>query len=267
MGRLRLGARDASRCSLPQFVRDAGRADERDAALRRARARRSSRSPARTGLPLELIELGPSAGLNLVFDRYSRTATPRARSATPTRGSSFDATERGRGPARTCSRRRSRSGAGAGIDLAPIDVTTEDGVTLLRSFLWPGLAERATRLDAAIETFRHAPHPPELIRGDYVDLLPGLLAERPDDALTVVFQTASTGYLPEERYDHAPCRARRCRSRRSAACLGVVTAPPGERDGRRARRLGARAACLARTGRRLVALVDFHGNWLDWLDP
>ena len=39
------------------------------------------------------------------------------------------------------------------------------------------------------------------VRGDYVDLLPGLLAERPPDALTVVFQTASTGYLAEARYD------------------------------------------------------------------
>ena len=35
----------------------------------------------------------------------------------------------------------------------------------------------------------------------HVDVLPGLLAHRPADALTVVFQTASTGYLEQERYD------------------------------------------------------------------
>ena len=73
-------------------------------------------------------------------------------------------------------------------------------MVLLKSFIWPGLDERVARLDAAIETFLTTPNPPTLIEGDYVDLLPGLLAERAEDRLTVVYQTASTGYLTPERY-------------------------------------------------------------------
>ena len=41
-------------------------------------------------------------------------------------------------------------------------------------------------------------NPPELIQGDYVELLPKVLAERRDDALTVVYHSASVVYLPRE---------------------------------------------------------------------
>ena len=84
-----------------------------------------------------------------------------------------------------------------GIDLSPVDVTTEHGARLLRAFIWPGRVERAQRLRKAIEILRR--EPPVLVRGDYVELLPALLAERDDSALTVVFQTASTGYLHADR--------------------------------------------------------------------
>ena len=122
-------------------------------------------------MPLDLIELGPSAGLNLVFDRYGYRyaegsfGDPDARLA-------FDATERGRVPADLLLAPleiRSRRG----IDLAPIDVATAEGSVLLHSFLWPGLTERAARLDAAIATLLESPSRPELLQGDYVDRLPG----------------------------------------------------------------------------------------------
>jgi hypothetical protein len=216
-----------------------------------------------TGLPLDLIELGPSAGLNLVFDRYRYRyaegiyGDPRARL-------SFDATERGRVPADLFAtplevvRRR-------GIDLSPLDVTADDDVLLLHSFLWPGLAERTARLDAAIATFREAPHRPELIRGDYVDLLPALLADRDPGVLTVVFQTASTGYLTRERY---------ALLRRTLEAAGADGGPPlawisSRRSDERETAADDRYELELRLWpgeTRLVAFVDFHGNWLDWAD-
>ena len=150
-----------------------------------------------TGLPLELIELGPSAGLNLLVDQY------RYRYANGSFGSAeahleLTVEERGgRVPSALLEHelvvRRRR-----GIDLAPVDATTADGYLLLRSFVWPGLDERVARLDAAVETLRRMPEPPELIGGDYTTVLPGLLADRPADALTVVFETFSVVYLPED---------------------------------------------------------------------
>ena len=53
---------------------------------------------AASGLPLDLIELGPSAGLNLVFDRYGYRYAEGTFGA-PDARLAFDAVERGRVPA------------------------------------------------------------------------------------------------------------------------------------------------------------------------
>lgn len=215
-----------------------------------------------TRLPLDLLELGPSAGLNLVFDLY------RYRYAQGVFGPAdarlvFTARERGQLPrellATQLEVRRRR-----GIDLAPVDVATADGVLLLHSFLWPGLEERAVRLDAAIETFLSTPDRPELIRGDYVDALPRALAGRPADALTVVFQTASTAYVAQERY------AELLHSLEVAAADGRPLAWVSSRR-REERESGTDEAWELElrvwpAPARLVALVDFHGNWVDWRD-
>src|SRR4029079_5688732 len=86
---------------------------------------------------------------------------------------------------------------GLGVALAPIDAPTPEGSLRLRSFVGRGFGERVARLDAAVETLRRMPEPPELIQGDYTTILPAVLADRPADALTVVFETFSVVYLPE----------------------------------------------------------------------
>ena len=215
-----------------------------------------------TGLPLDLIELGPSAGLNLVFDRYRYRyadgvyGDPAARLA-------FDVSERGRVPGDLLAsplevvRRR-------GIDLAPLDVTANDDVLLLHSFLWPGLTERPERLDAAVATFREAPHRPELIRGDYVDVLPKLLAERGSDVLTVVYQTASTGYLAQERYDLL--RSSLDDAGGDGRPLAWVSSRRREeRETHDDDRWELELRVWPEPAR-LLAFVDFHGNWIDWVD-
>ena len=219
---------------------------------------------AETGLPLDLIELGPSAGLNLLVDRYRYRYAERP---VRPRDALLELTARGDAAGR--SRRRCSSGElvvrrRRGIDLAPIDATTADGYLLLRSFVWPGPRRarrppRRRRRDAAPE-----PERPELIRGDYVELLPGLLADRPGDALTVVFQTVSTVYLPET----------------AARALGDALEAAGA-DGRplawvsvRRWDLGAGKDAVFELelrvwpgAARVAAHVDPHGNSLDWRLP
>ena len=85
-----------------------------------------------------------------------------------------------------------------GVDLSPIDLTRPDD-TLLLSFVWADQTARLERLDHAVETLRS--EPPALERGDVVERLPGLLAERQLGALTVVFATAVIGYLGKEGHD------------------------------------------------------------------
>ena len=214
-----------------------------------------------TGQPLELLELGPSAGLNLLLDRYRYHYANGAWGPADAALELF-AQEPGRPVgaellAGSLDVRRRR-----GIDLAPVDATTDEGYVLLRSFLWPGLEDRVERLDAAVATLRAETVPPELISGDYVELLAAALAMRPADAVTVVFQTASTGYLDAE----------------AAAALRSVLEQAAD-DGRPLAWVSTRRHD-EREGSsedfyelelriwpgppRLAAHVDFHGNWIDW---
>jgi len=217
---------------------------------------------AETGMPLELVELGPSAGLNLLADRYRCTyvngfsGPPGARVELRT-----DEGE-GRVPADlldgelVVGRRR-------GVDLVPVDATTEDGYLLLRSFIWPGLEERVSRLDAAVATLHEATDRPELIEGDYVRLLPELLADRPADALTVVFDTFSTIYLPP---DAAVALAAALETAgadgRPLAWLSIRPWDPKVGPSERGFELELR---VWPGPPRLAAYVDPHGNRLDWV--
>jgi len=161
-----------------------------------------------SGLPLDLIELGPSAGLNLVLDRYGYRYAE-GTFGNPDACLTFDANEHGRVPTRLLESPLEIRGR-RGIDLAPIDVQSVEGSVLLHSFLWPGLTERAARLDAAIATFLDAPSRPELLRGD---------SRRREEMESTDRESA---WELEVRLWPAPAR--------------------------------------------LVARVDYHGNWIDWLE-
>jgi hypothetical protein len=146
------------------------------------------------GRPMDLVELGPSAGLNLFWDRYGYrygeaswgdADAPLVLSGAAEGGPPRDlfATEVGV---------RGRTG----IDRRPVDVTTDHGARLLEAFVWADQGERLERVRKAVEVVRE--DPPRLMQGDYVETLPALLGARDPDALTVVFHSVSTVYLRED---------------------------------------------------------------------
>jgi hypothetical protein len=148
------------------------------------------------GRPIGLVELGPSGGLNLLWDRYAYRYGP-------SRWGPADAPlelagEAEGGPPGELFETDVVVEARVGLDRNPVDVTTEEGSLLLQSFVWADQHERLERLRSAIEVARR--EPPSLVQGDYVDELPRLLAGRDLDLLTVVFHSVSLGYLtPEDR--------------------------------------------------------------------
>lgn len=144
--------------------------------------------------PIDLIELGPSAGLNLFWDRYAYRYGERAWGPEDAPLQLSGRAEGGPPPelleVEVEVRRR------LGIDRRPVDVTTDHGAHLLEAFVWADQPDRLERVRKAISVARS--DPPRLLRGDYVEVLPALLAERDLDALTVVYHSASTIYLREE---------------------------------------------------------------------
>ena len=111
---------------------------------------------------LDLLELGPAAGLNLLWDHYGYSYQ---RGGWGSSQLVLSGEERRPVPATVLATEVS-VGRRRGIDLNPVDVTTDSGARLLHAFIWPGRRERAARLAKAIEILRR--DPPELVRGDYV---------------------------------------------------------------------------------------------------
>ena len=196
-----------------------------------------------TGLPLDLLELGPSAGLNLVFDHYGYVLA-NGTWGDPAARLTFEVTERAPVPAellQTPIEVRHRRG----IDLAPVDVTSDEGAQLLRAFVWPGLEERVTRLDAAIETLRHAPQKPRAHPGELRRAAPGpprrASCRHRHGRLPDSLDRIPSAGRPQRPADGA----RAGRGGRSSSRLGVDALLRRARA-RPRRRVGARAPRLAR---------------------
>jgi hypothetical protein len=197
------------------------------------------------GRRIDLLELGCAAGLNLYWDRYGYAY------AAGTWGAGDSLLLRGeeRAPVPVglldveveVVRRR-------GVDLRPLDVADEDDLRLLDSFSFDDAYRRNLRLAAAV--LRE--DPPELIAGDYVELLPELLADRAPGAATVVFQTISTIYLPLER------RLRVKELLAAAPDVFFIETPTPEEHNLRGRQYP-----LAIDGR-IVGEMDTGGEWLAW---
>jgi hypothetical protein len=193
----------------------------------------------------DCVELGCSAGLNLLWDRYGYEYAAGAWGASDKL--SLAGEERGAVPAELLALRpvvRSR----IGVDLAPPDLRTDEGVHLLKSFVWAGQEQRLADLDAAIEVWRR--DPPEVVVGDLVDELPGLLARRRDDGVLLVWETAALGYLPAERYKQARAMLA------EADCVFVRTGQPQG---------GSHDYYGLYVDDDEVAHAEFHGAWIEWL--
>ena len=151
----------------------------------------------RSGLPLRVLEVGSSGGLNLRWDhywydtgettlgdpdsqvRFVRAWRP-AGGALPELGH-VDVVER------------------AGCDRNPLDVATEEGRLTLRSYLWPDQVERRDRLEAAFAVAQAVPATVE--RSDLGDWLTERLDTHVPDVATVVAHSIVWQYVPRPARD------------------------------------------------------------------
>jgi hypothetical protein len=209
--------------------------------------------------PLALVEVGASAGLCLLPDRYAYDyggtilgdpASPVRLSCQPYGPVPIPAT-----PSEVVWRR--------GIDLSPVDLGDPDAVRWLESCVWPDQPHRLARLRAAMAVART--DPPLVVPGDLLDQVGPVVAQAPAGATVVVFHAAALVYLPPpDRRRFAALMAELPAVWLSAEGSGVVPAL--------AARLGRAPTpdpvvfLIGRGPSRLLALADPHGAWLRWLD-
>jgi hypothetical protein len=143
-------------------------------------------------LPLRLLEVGASAGLNLRWDRYRYESRGWAwgDAASPVRF--VDVFEGDSAPPRPGVHVVERSGC----DLEPIDPRSEDGRITLLSYVWPDQMGRIARLRAALRVA--AGVDATIDRAEAGAWLQGRLERPAGGAITVVFHSVVLGYVEEE---------------------------------------------------------------------
>jgi hypothetical protein len=209
---------------------------------------------ARLGLPLRLLEVGASAGLNLRFDRYRYESGADAfgPAGSPVR---FVAPWAGRPP---------ELGLGVevasreGCDVDPVDPTTDEGRLWLRGFLWPDQPERRARLDGALAVAAEVPVTVE--RSGAVPWLRDRLAEPVPGVVTVVAHSIVFQYLAaEDRRAFLDVLDRAGRRATPDAPLAWLRMEPG----------GDRAETRVTTwpggATHLLSTSAFHGPPVAWL--
>ena len=204
--------------------------------------------------PLALIEVGASAGLTLLFDRYSYDYAGHRIAGQDPQAPALRCAPRGpvplpaQLPAITWR---------AGLDLNPLDVTSDDDVRWLSCLVWAGEGDRERRLAAAIATARR--DPPVVHRGDLVTDLPALAAQAPAEATLVVYHSAVLAYVaPQERRQFADMV-------RGLGAVWLSNEGPGVVPDMPAPTYQGAPFVLARDGRTPMAFTDPHGTWLQWL--
>jgi hypothetical protein len=145
---------------------------------------------ASTGLPLALYELGTSAGLNLMLDRYGYRLGALLAGV---EGSSVWLAPgwQGRPPPAAAVRIRDRRG----VDLHPVEVTRAADRERLLAYIWADQAQRLARTEAAIAIA--AADPPKVDRGDAADWLEAQLGATPQSGIVrVVMHSIAFQYFP-----------------------------------------------------------------------
>ena len=209
--------------------------------------------------PLALIEVGASAGLTLLFDRYSYDYDGHLLAGSDPDAPTLHCAMRGPVPRPA---RLPVIAWRAGLDLNPLDVTRDDDVRWLSCLLWPGESGRAARLAAAIATARR--DPPPVYRGDLRTDLAALAARAPAEATLVIYHSAVLGYVaPADRQRFAQVVGGLAAVWLANEAPGVIPGltltgvpPAGVPDS---------AFVLSQGGQTPLALTDGHGTWLQWL--
>ena len=146
-----------------------------------------------TRLPLRLLEVGASAGLNLRWDRYRYKAN----------GFSWGPDDSpvklafeldGKQPTDVPSSVEIASRSGC--DAAPIDPTTAEGRLTLVTYIWPDQHERIARMQAALEVADDLPV--SLDREAAAPWARRKLAERAPQQATVIYHSIVSQYLSDE---------------------------------------------------------------------
>lgn len=222
------------------------------------------------GEPLSLLDVGASAGLNLLMDEYRLQFPAHYEIGPPSSPVQIDCRVE---PAGTpLPRRLPVMSRRLGLDRDPVDLADSDNVRWLLACIWPGTG-RHDRAAAAMGLA--ARRPPQVVKGDMVaDLGRVIRGLRPGPV--VVMNSWSFSYLDadnrlayvdalREAGRHSPIAWVYCDAA-GATELFTPSQPPPD-DGDVPSVLGLAVFSGDEVESHCLAYMHSHGRWVQWLDP
>lgn len=203
------------------------------------------------------LEIGASAGLMLLWDRYGYHY-----------GSGRNCGDRDSTVQISCELRGAnlpplpstlpRVTWRAGIDLDPVDLADPEDVLWLRALIWPEHNERAELLVRAVQLAQH--DPPPVLKGDVFALLPDILGRAPPDAVLCIYHSHTVNqFSPQEREDLSSL-IRQSTTGRDVFQLSLEWLDPTHQT-----KLELISDASGARQQELLAYCGGHGHWLEWL--
>jgi hypothetical protein len=208
--------------------------------------------------PLALIEIGSSAGLTLLWDRYHYRYNKSLQCGDPNSPVHVECLLRGekRPPVPN---RFPEIASRLGVDLNPVDLNDPESVQWLRALVWPEHRKRANQLELAIQVARHTP--PQIVRGDALELLPSLIDRVRGDSQLCIFHSFTLSLAsgrPKERLELILAKASKKRG-----LFHVSLEWPRNSE---TPLLSLASLNSGGDNRRLLARCNAHGEWIEWLE-
>jgi len=209
------------------------------------------------GPRVEVLEIGSSAGLNLLIDRM-RFDLGGVRAGPADSPLAIVPDWRGPPPpAAPIAIERTR-----GVDIAPVDVRDPAQAERLAGYVWVDNHERLARLSTALDLVRA--RPVDLAQGDAADWVEARLAEPQDEGVArVLMHSVVWQYLPAASRERIRAAMAEAGARATAdRLLGWVMMEPN----RDLHRHEVRVQCWpSDQPMQLVALTHAHGAWVEGL--
>lgn len=213
----------------------------------------------------ELFELGASAGINTMIDRYffrlgetdvgpvdsPMRITPdwRGKASPPAAPEDFAIV------------------SVRGCDIAPIDLSDADSALRLKAYVWPDASARMERIDASIDLARV--NPPDVVKMDAGEFVSECLSAPQAEGITrAMFHSIMWQYMPAATQDGIATALERAGERATAerplAWVSLETDPATFRHELTVRYWNGGSSDGEPV---LLAYAHPHGAWVEWHQP
>ncbi|UOE53850.1 DUF2332 domain-containing protein [Cytobacillus oceanisediminis] len=205
-----------------------------------------------TEKPLALIEIGTSAGLQLLWDKYSYSYGTGKTFGNPSANVHLTSEIKG-GHVPILPAELPPVASRTGVDLHINDLNNGEDFLWLKSLIWPEHQERRTLFEKAAQCVKA--NPISLIEGDGVELLPSLIEGIPEEHSICVFHTHVGNQMPAEVKENLLAKIKA-----SGQSQDIFHLYNNIQD----RNLHLDYYLDSREYKNLVGQTEGHGKWFTW---